>query len=151
MAETSSSKGVIGWGAAAMPLNGWHHSFTITEGDRALIHDVDDALARSISDEDSPVIDRLGTLCSFVVDVSRKKPGHPAITAVAAHISEDLGHPYWWIEANQVDGRTVTSVHRLEAKSPQEAEAAFKEQPPIHMMLLASSVMDQVLHHEEGK
>jgi len=149
MATPSSSTGVIGWGAAAMPMKAWYHAFAIAESDRSLIHDVDDALAQTSSDND-PSIDRMDTLCTFIVNVAREKPGHPAIKAVAAHISDDLGHPYWWIEATEVDGRLQTSVHRLEANSPEEAEVAFIEHPHIHMMLLAGSIMNQVLHNGDN-
>jgi len=142
MSEPSPAPDVIGWCAVAMPLKAWHQTFLIREEDRERAPEIDKVVTYSIAHFNAPGVEKIGALSGFVAQLAIEKPDSPMLTAGAALLSEEIGHPYWWVEAKIVEGQMATSVHRLEATNPEEAEAAFKDQPLIRMMSMTSLLMN---------
>jgi len=151
MSVPTPSSAVVGWGAVAMPAKMWQQTFALTEEDRSRSEDVDRVITYAMKHYNDPTVQRMGALTSFIAQLALEKPDNPMMRAAAALLSEEIGHPYWWVEAHVEDGGMHTSVHRIEAKTPEEAEAAFREVPQIRMMSMASALMGMVLRPDGDK
>ena len=141
MREPSSV--AIGWGAIVLPKLPRIQQIVIKENDRLRAPEADKAvklIMRSLPRDTG--VQRMGLLTSFLVEMAERDPSGPMVGATALLISEELGRPYWWIEASKEAQGTSTSIFPLEANSVAEAVAAFRAEPTIKLLMTVKEILD---------
>jgi len=143
MSEPASSPVAIGWGAIVIPAQPQIQQIVIKESDRARTPEVDRVVRFAMDSYPGGAgLERMGVLTSFLVEIAGRDPAAPLVGATAALISEELGRPYWWVEAQREGGGIRTSIFPLEANSVSSAVAAFQAEPTVRMLKMARSVLD---------
>ena len=143
MPEPSSISVAIGWGAIVIPKVPRIQQIVIKESDRLRAPEADRAVKLILGSlpKDTSV-QRMGLLTSFLVEMAERDPHGPMVGATALLISEELGRPYWWIEASKEVHGTSTSVFPLEANSVAEAVAAFRAGPTVKLLMTVKGILD---------
>lgn len=144
--QDRESSPVIGWGAVVLPHKRIRKNILIRECDIAASKPLDAQfrmmMAMPASRREGTV--RRGVLTSVLAEYVLLDADDRIQAAAAYLVMKDIGCPYFWVYAEKKEGGTATSVHPLEANSPEEAEAALLRDPTIRMMETVGEFADMI-------